>query len=70
MGRCLLTLSVLQMKIGLTLSDMALAGCAPAWGGAKLARMLDFLARGLNQSFQRVPGFIILQDDIVDHFEK
>ena len=35
----------------LTLSDMALAGCAPAWGGATLARMLDFLSRGLNQSF-------------------
>jgi hypothetical protein len=33
----------------LTLSDMALAGCAPAWGGDTLARILDFLSRGLNQ---------------------
>ena len=32
------------LEEGLTLSDMALAGCAPAWGGATLARMLDFLS--------------------------
>ena len=43
----------------LTLSDMAPAGCAPAWGGATLARKLDSLAKDLNQSFQTVSGFNI-----------
>ena len=35
-----------------------------------LARMLDFLFKGLHQSFQTVSGFNILYNDIVDHLEK
>jgi hypothetical protein len=59
-------LELKQNKTSITLSDMALAGSAHS----TLARMLDFLSRGRNQSFQTFSESIILYSDIIEHLEK